>query len=232
MAIRDFHLWRSVTHHNVDWKHPCRFALRRLRIELAAAARGLGLSPGALVVDFGCATKPYQDIFPDGARYLGADLPGNKDADVFINSDGSVELENGAADVVLSTQVLEHVEDPNAYIAECVRLLKPGGHLLLTTHGLWRYHRDPIDLWRWTGDGLVHTVELQALKVQKLVGIVGLAAVGIQLFQDATYFKLPRALKPLYAGFMQTLVTLVDRLHKPGSRARDAMIYLVVAKKL
>lgn len=159
-------------------------------------------------------------------------MRGNEDADVFISSTGAVELDDGAVDVVLSTQVLEHVEDPNAYIAECARLLKPGGHLVLTTHGLWRYHRDPIDLWRWTGDGLVHTVELQAFKVKELVGVVGLAAVGVQLFQDATYFKLPRFLKPVYAGLMQTIVELMDKLHKPGSRARDAMIYVLVAERI
>ena len=66
-------------------------------------------------------------------------------------------------DCVLSTQVLEHVEDPQGYLEECHRVLTPGGHLVLTTHGLFEDHACPYDYWRWTADGL-----------KRLVGGVGL----------------------------------------------------------
>ena len=53
-------------------------------------------------------------------------------------------------DAVLSTQVLEHVADPGALPAERFRVLRPGGRLLLSTHGIFVYHPDPDDYWRWT----------------------------------------------------------------------------------
>jgi ubiquinone/menaquinone biosynthesis C-methylase UbiE len=40
-------------------------------------------------------------------------------------------LEDGSMDVVISLQVLEHVQDPRQVIAEVYRVLKPGGHFYL-----------------------------------------------------------------------------------------------------
>src|SRR5690606_10048486 len=39
----------------------------------------------------------------------------------------------GAFDAVTCMEMLEHVPDPGAIIAACARLLKPGGHLFLST---------------------------------------------------------------------------------------------------
>jgi ubiquinone/menaquinone biosynthesis C-methylase UbiE len=40
-------------------------------------------------------------------------------------------FENGSMDVVISLQVLEHVQDPQAVLAEVYRVLKPGGHFFV-----------------------------------------------------------------------------------------------------
>src|SRR5262249_3062892 len=69
-------------------------------------------------------------------------------------------------DCVLSTQVLEHVQDPETYLQECCRVLRPGGHLLLTTHGIYEDHGCPYDYWRWTADGLKCILQGAGLEVQ------------------------------------------------------------------
>ena len=33
-------------------------------------------------------------------------------------------------------------------------MTRPGGRVLLSTHGAMVYHPNPVDLWRWTGAGL------------------------------------------------------------------------------
>jgi SAM-dependent methyltransferase len=57
-------------------------------------------------------------------------------------------------DWVLSDQVLEHIKgDPQTAIDECLRVLKPGGHMVHTTCFLIPYH-GPGDYWRYTAEGL------------------------------------------------------------------------------
>lgn len=42
-------------------------------------------------------------------------------------------LENSTYDVVISQEVIEHIEDQEKYIEVCFSILKPGGYLILTT---------------------------------------------------------------------------------------------------
>lgn len=44
-------------------------------------------------------------------------------------------FDDGVFDAVLAMHMLYHVEDPDAAIAEAHRVLKPGGHLAVTTNG-------------------------------------------------------------------------------------------------
>lgn len=52
----------------------------------------------------------------------------------FVQGNGqSLPFQDGAFDLVLSHSVIEHVLDARAYLAECHRVLKPGGILYLST---------------------------------------------------------------------------------------------------
>ena len=45
------------------------------------------------MLDFGCASKPYKDVFSERyPTYIGADLAGNKSAEVVVNDDGRAPL--------------------------------------------------------------------------------------------------------------------------------------------
>jgi predicted trehalose synthase len=55
---------------------------------------------------------------------------------------------------VLCTQVLEHADDPARVVAELSRVAASGGTVLASTHGVHVYHPSPVDLWRWTHEGL------------------------------------------------------------------------------
>jgi SAM-dependent methyltransferase len=65
-----------------------------------------------------------------------------------------LDLADASVDGVTSFQVLEHVWDIDWYLRESYRILKPGGWLLLSTHGTWLFHPHPTDFRRWTRPGL------------------------------------------------------------------------------
>jgi SAM-dependent methyltransferase len=69
--------------------------------------------------------------------------------------------------MVLCTQVLEHVPEPNKVVAEIHRMLKPGGRLLLTVPAIFPQHGSPGDYWRYTPDGLTFMLrDFQRVEVQ------------------------------------------------------------------
>ena len=45
----------------------------------------------------------------------------------------ALPLADGAVDLVVSSQVVEHLWDQDAFVAECARVLRPGGRLVVTT---------------------------------------------------------------------------------------------------
>lgn len=218
--LRSARPWHRYAHH-----------IRVLPARLAALAGKLSLPPAPRVLDYGCADVPYRRFFGADADYVAADLPGNAQATLHLEADGTVPLPDDSCDAVLSTQVLEHVTDPARYLAEAHRVLRPGGQMLLSTHGVFVYHPDPDDFWRWTCAGLQRAVEEAGFEVVEVEGIIGLLPTGLQLVQDAIYWHLPRLLRAPFALVMQTAVSLADRLHSAESRALNAQVFGIIARK-
>ena len=222
---------RSVARSS-GWTHRLAYINRELPRAIAGVIQNVPFTKGGKVLDYGCADMPYRNLLPRNCEYLGADLPGNPHANIEIGDDGILGVADASIDLVLSSQVLEHVEDPRRYLDECWRVLKPGGALILSTHGLMTYHRDPVDYWRWTGDGLKKTVTAHGFLIEEFKGVMGLAPTGLQLFQDATLAGLPRFFWRPYCFVMQLSIAVFDKMHSVQSRERNALVYIVRAKKL
>jgi SAM-dependent methyltransferase len=126
--------------------------------DLMLAVRDLIPPNTARVLDFGCGGSPYRPLF-EPCTYHRADLPGVDALDFEYGADSRLPAELSDYDCVLSSQVLEHVCSPLSYLSECYRVLRPGGHLILSTHGLYEDHGCPDDYWRWTVFGLRRLVE-------------------------------------------------------------------------
>jgi SAM-dependent methyltransferase len=184
------------------------------------------------LADFGCGTKPYYSLFDlPNIEYLGIDLPWNPHAEIKIDIDSKIEADNGVLDVILSTQVLEHVDNPQTYLSEAYRVLKKDGLLVLTTHGYWMYHPDPTDFWRWTSAGLKKIVEKEGFEVIAFKGMLGRMASGLQLFQDGLIFKFPVWIRPIITAPMQLFILLADKLQNDSVRDMDACNYLIICRK-
>lgn len=141
------------------------------------------------VLDYGCGGSPYRDLFK-AKRYIRADYVDCGSMDYLIGEDGKLPLANESVDLVISTQVLEHVFSPQKYLAEALRVLRPGGKLILTTHGIWEDHGCPYDFWRWTADGLSRELGQAGFRVTKSYKITtGVRAVMFHFSQIFHHVK-------------------------------------------
>jgi SAM-dependent methyltransferase len=167
------------------------------------------------VLDVGCGGKPYLPYFePYADAYVGVDV-GNPAADI----EGSVEalpVDDGSFDLVLCTQVLEHVDDPAQAVRELHRVTAPGGRVLASTHGVQVYHPSPTDYWRWTHAGLerlfTQSADWSAVDVTPVGGAATCLAAMSAVYADLLFRK--ARLKPLSRATVWTLNSfggLVDR---------------------
>jgi len=106
------------------------------------------------VFDYGSGGAPYAPLFSNCSAYVAADLVPGPKVDRVLGSDGMTQEAANSCDFVLSSQVLEHVKNPRLYLLESLRILRPGGRILVTTHGMVIEHGCPHDFQRWTVGGL------------------------------------------------------------------------------
>jgi SAM-dependent methyltransferase len=215
---------------HTDW-----LVLRGMARVLGQLAQGR-LRRGDRLVDLGCGEMPYRAMLEQlGVHYMGADIGGS--AEVKIGPNGRTSLDAGAADAVLSVQVLEHVEDLDAYCAEIRRLLKDDGQLILSTHGAWLYHPHPEDYRRWTRVGLTTDLALRDLVVEEIFPVVGPLATTTLIRLTGFNFvlrKIPIVGPPLGAlsAIVMNIRALVeDRLTPFQMRLDNACVYMICARK-
>ena len=103
--------------------------------------------------DVNGSVRPHVESL-EPASYLGVDITDGPRVDRVLDArDLVAALGAGSADVVISTEMLEHVRDWRIVVANLKGLLRPGGHLLITTRSLgFPYHAWPYDFWRFELD--------------------------------------------------------------------------------
>ena len=147
--------WPGEARRNPPPGTPTAALLRPLSEWIHAEAGSIHAERGRYrLLDVGCGVKPYDPWFePYVSDYVGLDIEANEAADVHGTIE-AIPLEDASFDAVLCSQVLEHCDDPAQGVRELRRVVKPGGRVLLSTHGVQVYHPAPHDLWRWTHEGL------------------------------------------------------------------------------
>jgi SAM-dependent methyltransferase len=115
------------------------------------------------LIDYGAGSKPYRELFVKAHSYQGADFAIDGPGDILLSRDGMIPCDDACFDALLSFQVIEHVPNPSQFLSESFRVIRPGGSLLLTTHGTWPYHPGPDndDFYRWTAAGLCKDMQNQ-----------------------------------------------------------------------
>src|SRR5205823_8007008 len=201
------------------------------------SARDQYLRPDIRVLDVGCGVQPYFPLFADlASEYAGNDVEPDPRI-TYVSCAESLPIEPARYDLVLCTQVLEHVRRPMLALGEISRVLKPGGYLLLTTHGVYPYHPDPADYWRWTQEGLAAVIDdVEGLDLVEIVPHGGSASTLAVLVNTAirqvirSRPSLARLGTPVIAT-INAMASLADRFLPAKARAALVANYLVVARR-
>jgi SAM-dependent methyltransferase len=137
------------------------------------------------VLDIGGERKTTRGKFRPPAttrswKYLNIDAKTQPD---LCASADAIPLPDRSVDMVLLTEVLEHLEYPVAALRECRRILKSEGSIIITTPFLFPVHGDPHDFRRWTKDGLRSEVEGAGFEVLEVKPMGGMIAVYCDIFE-------------------------------------------------
>ncbi|GBD51185.1 class I SAM-dependent methyltransferase [Microcystis aeruginosa LEGE 11464] len=218
------------------WRHDW-YSLLKLRqgIEQVIDTNQIGFAEQK-IADIGCGDCPYRPLFiARGCEYIGCDI--DNTAEVMIEPGKPIPLPDASFDGVVSFQVLEHIWDLDEYLGECYRLLKPGGWLLLTTHGNWLYHPHPNDYRRWTREGLLYEISSRKFVLKDVLSVVGPLAWTTQfrlIGYDSVLQKLgfigQLILLPI-ACFMNLRMVIEDAITPLSIRDTNASIYVTLFQK-
>jgi SAM-dependent methyltransferase len=127
---------------------------------LAMIVNAAGEHIKGLILENGCGVGMYvEHLSPYGGNVIGLEYDFERAAEARMNSPHvingageSLPFPSGAFDLILSHEVIEHVQDDRAAICEMIRILRPSGRIVLfapnrgypfETHGIyWKgnYH--------------------------------------------------------------------------------------------
>src|SRR5690606_27634730 len=123
------------------------------------------------LLDFGCGSKPYQALF-SVSEYVGTDIEvsghDHRHEAIDVYYDGrTLPFTDESFDSIFSSEVFEHVFNLSQILDELHRVLRPGGHMLLTVPFVWDEHEIPYDFARYTSFGLKHILREKGFTVVK-----------------------------------------------------------------
>ncbi len=220
----------------ISIKRPDWLIARYLWNDIASASK----YASGILLDVGCGKKPYSILFDRHTRhYIGFDIPASiskekNDVD-FYASALHIPCRTGSIDSVLCTQLIEHVPEPQRVLAEIARVLKRGGHLILTAPRVWFIHEPPSDYFRFTEYGLRYLAEsngLEVVLIKQEGSFVEMIAQQIISYLSYRFGKKRQTFRARITLVLSTIISQISVLVAGTFRDKLTTInYLLVARK-
>jgi SAM-dependent methyltransferase len=189
------------------------------------------------LVDIGCGTKPYKTLL---GRYvtehIGVDheatLHDKSQIDLFGTA-YNIPADDDYFDSAICTAVLEHLEEPEAALRECSRVLKSGGYAVYSVPFIWHLHEEPRDFFRFSRYGLEYLFAKVGFELVELNALSGFWVTFGQLF----VYNIHRFNRgPLrWLGLINIIGLIIQfiayGLDKIDKSERWTWMYMVVARK-
>lgn len=108
------------------------------------------------------------------AEYIGVDIEMGPGVDILCSAEDIIDkFGKESFDIVISTELMEHVQDWKKVISNFKNICKPDGIILITTRSYgFKYHGYPHDFWRYElsdiknifSDYIINKIEMDQMK--------------------------------------------------------------------
>lgn len=112
------------------------------------------------LLDVGAGEGPWRDLLSRSVEYVAVDIDSSSEFGIerqhgmHYYDGNTLPFESNSFDVILCTEVVEHVREPQEFLKELNRVLRQDGKLILTVPWSARVHHIPNDYSRFSRFGL------------------------------------------------------------------------------
>lgn len=157
------------------------------------------------ILDIGCGEQKIRQILPQNSYYCGLDYYDTATQWYFTQPDifGDAQVlpfKSNSFDFVFLFDVLEHIPNTEACLAELHRVLKVDGMCILQIPFMYPIHDAPLDFYRWTNFGLKELTSNNKFRIENITGIGTSVETSILLLNIAlskTLLKLLQSFNPI-----------------------------------
>lgn len=177
----------------------------------------------------GTKNASYHALFAGSKKFTTANIAGERDIDCDLEE--KIPIGDAKFDTVILINLLEHIYHTNLVVHEIIRVLKPGGLVVVAVPFLIQVHPSPRDHWRFTGETL-HTLLTEVGFANIHVKEVGSGPFGAcaQLLHGVLHFDILRLISMLIARALDAVLHKIDSKGS-YSVSRYPLAYVVTATK-
>lgn len=162
-------------------------------IQLEVYRQAIEKHAHGILLDLGCGNVPLYGLYKN--RVIDnicidwdSSLHENPYLDIVADLNSGIPTESDYFDTILSTDVLEHIAQPDLMMREISRVLKPGGKLILTVPFFYWLHETPYDYFRYTEFSLRMFCEKNKMDILSLSPYGG----ALEVILDIIAKQIPR----------------------------------------
>jgi SAM-dependent methyltransferase len=200
----------------------------RVHLDAFVRAAASSVPAGALVLDAGAGDGPYREHFASHS-YESTDfekVAKEYQSNTYVCDLAAVPVADGRFDLVLLTQVLEHLPEPLATLKEMHRITRPGCRIWASAPLFYEEHEQPYDFYRYT-----------QFSLRRLFGEAGFSDITIEWLEGywgTVSYELQVASRSVRRPFRRILTTAGNAFARADLRNRRTDIghpknYTIVA---
>lgn len=187
------------------------------------------------VLDLGGDTRSsYRTLFQGSYTLTTVNIDSRTHPDIVADLEKPLPIPDASYDGVLLINVLEHIFEYQTLLAECRRVLRPGGKLVMVVPYLFPYHPSPDDYYRYSISALRRMLSGFSEVTSTSLGS-GVASVRWVLLERLLPGALQRGVgviaHPLVRGMDALFTALARALNKKYDPSDYALGFVVAAEK-